>query len=168
MKPNNMNHKITQSIVLLHLFHYPQKNTLIPLTLTEYHHTFLRSMDNIFKPYKNSQITNYETKTIIQSWGKFEECEHAVNHQATVDTVFWHVSRKVISVNERWPIQKKPKDAQSWNRPIEVRPMDQENILRRCWLVRSGARPMESCRWSQERRRESGLYENLDDSVVIF
>jgi len=83
MKPNNMNHKIIQSIVLLHLFHYPQKNTLIPLTLTEYHHTFLRLVDNIFKPYKNRQITNYETETIMQSWGKFEGCEHAVNHQAS-------------------------------------------------------------------------------------
>ena len=47
-------------------------------------------------------------------------------------------------------------------------PMGQRNMLRRCWFVCSGARPMESCRWSQERRRGSWLYENLDDSVVIF
>ena len=38
-----------------------------------------------------------------------------------------------------------------------VRPMDQENMLWRCWFVRSGARPMESCRWSRGRRRGSGL-----------
>ena len=30
------------------------------------------------------------------------------------------MSRKVISVKERWPIQKKLKDAQSWNRPMEL------------------------------------------------
>jgi len=47
-------------------------------------------------------------------------------------------------------------------------PMDQGNMLWRCWFVRSGARPMESCRWSRGRRRGSGLYENLDDSIVIF
>jgi len=46
--------------------------------------------------------------------------------------------------------------------------MDQRNMLWRCWFSRSGARPMESCRWSQRRRRGSGLYENLDDSVVMF
>ena len=47
-------------------------------------------------------------------------------------------------------------------------PMDQKNMLWRCWFARSGARPMESCRWSQGMRRGSGLCENLDDSVVIF
>ena len=49
-----------------------------------------------------------------------------------------------------------------------VRPMDQRSMPWRCWFVRSGARPMESCRRSQGGRRGSGLYENLDDSVVIF
>ena len=49
-----------------------------------------------------------------------------------------------------------------------VRPMDQRNMLWRCWFVRSGVRSMDSCRWSQERRRGPRLYENLDDSVVIF
>ena len=29
------------------------------------------------------------------------------------------MSRKVIFVKGRWPIWKKPKDAQGWNRPIE-------------------------------------------------
>ena len=37
----------------------------------------------------------------------------------TVDTIFWHVSRKVILVKGKWPIWKKPKDAQGWNRPME-------------------------------------------------
>ena len=46
-------------------------------------------------------------------------------------------------------------------------PMDQKNMLWRCWFARSGARPMERCRWSQGRRRGHGLYKNLDDSVVI-
>ena len=36
-----------------------------------------------------------------------------------VDTVFWHVSKKVIFVKRRWLIWKKPKDAQCWNRPME-------------------------------------------------
>jgi len=30
------------------------------------------------------------------------------------------VSRKVIPVKGRWPIWKKPKDAQGWNRPMEL------------------------------------------------
>ena len=29
------------------------------------------------------------------------------------------MSRKVIFVKERWPIWKKPKDAQGWNQPME-------------------------------------------------
>ena len=29
------------------------------------------------------------------------------------------MSRKVIFVKGRWPIWKKPKDAQGWNRPME-------------------------------------------------
>ena len=29
------------------------------------------------------------------------------------------MSRKEIFVKERWPIWKKPKDAQGWNRPME-------------------------------------------------
>ena len=86
----------------------------------------------------------------------------------SVDTVFLHVSRKLILVKGRWPIWKKPKDTQGWNRPMEVHPMGQEDILRRYWSANSAARPMNSCRWSQERRRGSELYENLDDSVVVF
>jgi len=39
--------------------------------------------------------------------------------QSGVDTIFWHVSKKVISVKKRWPIWKKPKDAQCWNRLME-------------------------------------------------
>ena len=38
--------------------------------------------------------------------------------QSGVDTIFWHMSRKVILVKGRWPIWKKPKDAQCWNRPM--------------------------------------------------
>ena len=62
-----------------------------------------------------------------------------------VDTVFffWHVSRKVIFVNRRWPIQKKSKDAHSWDRPMGVRPMDQRNMPWRCWSAGSGIRPIE-------------------------
>ena len=29
------------------------------------------------------------------------------------------MSRKVILVKEKWPIWKKPKDTQGWNRPME-------------------------------------------------
>jgi hypothetical protein len=38
---------------------------------------------------------------------------------ARVDTVFRHVSRKVIFMKGRWPIWKKSKDVQGWNRPME-------------------------------------------------
>ena len=38
---------------------------------------------------------------------------------ACVDTVFRHVSRKVIFMKGRWPIWKKSKDVQGWNRPME-------------------------------------------------
>ena len=48
-----------------------------------------------------------EQNELLRNWG------------ACVDTVFRHVSRKVISVNGRWPIRKKPKDAQSWNQSME-------------------------------------------------
>ena len=81
---------------------------------------------------------------------------------------FWHMSRKVIFMKGRWPIWKKPKHVQGWNWLMGVRPMNQKNMLWRCWFVCSGARPMESCRWSQGSRRGSRLYENLDDSVVVF
>ena len=97
-----------------------------------------------------------EQNKLLRNWG------------ACVDTVFWHMSRKVIFMKGRWPIWKKPKDVQGWNRPMGVRSLNQRNMLRRCWSTRSGSRPMESCRWSQGRRRASGFYENLDDSVVIF
>ena len=97
-----------------------------------------------------------EQNNLFRNWG------------ACVDTIFWHVSRKVIFVKRRWPIWKKPKDAQGWNRPMEVCPMGQENILRSCWSASSGIRPMKSYRWSQGRRRGSGLYKNRDDSVVVF
>ena len=76
------------------------------------------------------------TDLLLRNWG------------ACVDTIFWHVSRKMILVKGRWPIWKKPKDTQGWNRPMEVRPMGQENILWRCWSASSGARLIESCRWS--------------------
>ena len=36
----------------------------------------------------------------------------AKNYNMTVKTVFWHASKKVIFVKGRWPIWKKPKDAQ--------------------------------------------------------
>ena len=49
-----------------------------------------------------------------------------------------------------------------------IHPMDQRNMPWRCWFVRSGARPMESCRWNRGRRRGPRLYKNLDDSVIIF
>ena len=49
-----------------------------------------------------------------------------------------------------------------------IRPMDQRNMLWRCRFARSGARPMESCRWSQGRRRGFRFYEDLDDSVIVF
>ena len=49
-----------------------------------------------------------------------------------------------------------------------VRPMGQKNMLWKYWSASSGIRPMESCRWSQRRKRGSGLYENLDDSIVVF
>ena len=49
-----------------------------------------------------------------------------------------------------------------------VRLIDQGNMLWRCWFTRICAQPMESCRWSQGTRRGSGLYENLDDSVVVL
>jgi hypothetical protein len=48
-----------------------------------------------------------EQNQLLRNWG------------ACVDTVFWHASRQVISVKGRWPIWKKPKDAQCWNRPME-------------------------------------------------
>ena len=52
-----------------------------------------------------------------------------------VDTVFWHVSKKVIFVKRRWPIWNKPKDAQGWNRPMEF-----VRWARRIWF--EGADPL--------------------------
>ena len=41
------------------------------------------------------------------------------NRGACVDTVFRHVSRKVIFMKGRWPIWKESKDVHGWNRPME-------------------------------------------------
>ena len=48
-----------------------------------------------------------EQNKLLRNWGAY------------VDIVFWHVSRKMILVKEIWPIWKKPKDAQCWNRPMK-------------------------------------------------
>jgi len=96
------------------------------------------------------------TGKLLRNWG------------ACVDTIFWHVSRKVILMKGRWPIWKKPKGEQRLELADGACLMGQRNILWKCWFARSGARPMENFRWSQGRRRGPRLYENLDESVVIF
>ena len=56
-----------------------------------------------------------------QSWIKIVSEQNKLfrNWRVCVDTVFWHVSRMVILMKGRWPIWKKPKDVQGWNRPME-------------------------------------------------
>ena len=63
-----------------------------------------------------------------------------------VDTVFWHVSRKVIFCEEKVADLEETKRCTVLESADGVCPMGQKNILWRCWFIRSGARPMESCR----------------------
>ena len=66
----------------------------------------------------------------------------------------------------RWPIRKKPKDAQGWNRPME-------SVRWTRGICFEDADPLALVfgRWrvaDEGRRRGSELYKNLDDLVVIF
>jgi len=60
----------------------------------------------------------------------------------SVDTVFWHVSRKVIFVKRKVADLEENKRCTELESADGVRPMDQGNMLRRCWSASSGAWPM--------------------------
>ena len=75
------------------------------------------------------------------------------------------MSKKVIFVKRRWPIWKKPKDAQwpmesvRWTRGICREDADLSVLVLGRWRVADEVK---------EGRRGFGLYENLDNSVVVF
>ena len=66
----------------------------------------------------------------------------------------------------RWPIWKKPKDTHVWNRPMEP-----VRWVRGIFCEDADPPALVLGRWAvadEVKEGEEDLYENLDDSVVIF
>ena len=99
------------------------------------------------------QIIYLESEDFFDRWQSWlelisEQNRLLRNRGACVDTVFRHVSRKVIFMKGRWPIWKESKDVHGWNRPMEFADGPGEYALKMLicplWCSADGELPMKS------------------------